>query len=267
MRLINTWLLVLICITVSSCSLIDGGCLPDDTPGQYRLSSLSYYFSDKTSNPVKFIYNGDGKGKLIRKDWYNTKNEIDFYEDFIYEQGRLTNIKRNLSENEFAQVRFVFENDHVKTVEYWIEEANTSLSKSHSIEFEYTDGQISKSISTFYNDSPAYYSLYTFTDGNIVSVKAYDLATNQLLEENTYKYDNKPNPFYKMSNQYLGSPIASSKNNMVHYKIVSYKHIPQNPELSFAYTYNDKGYPVEKYIIDNTGKKYLDESFTYEFSH
>jgi len=54
---------------------------------------------------------------------------------------------------------------------------------------------------------------------------------------------------------------------VVHYKIVSYKPIPQNPELSYAYTYNEKGYPVEKYIIGNAGKKYLDEAFTYELSH
>jgi hypothetical protein len=45
---------------------------------------------------------------------------------------------------------------------------------------------------------------------------------------------------------------------------VSYKHIPQNPEMTYEYTYNDKGYPVEKYILGNTGKRYIEESFAYD---
>ena len=97
----------------------------------------------------------------------------------------------------------------------------------------------------------------------IISVKAYNLATNALLEEDTYEYDNKPNPFYQLTNQYHGSPVNSSRNNVVHYKIVSQNHIPQNPELTYVYSYNALGYPVEKYIEGNNGKRYLDELFTY----
>src|SRR5688572_17525307 len=97
-----------------------------------------------------------------------------------------------------------------------------------------------------------------------MSVKAYHLATDELLEEDFYEYDNKLNPLNTLSSQYIGNPMTVSKNNVIHYKIVSYKHIPTNPEPFFEYEYNDKGYPDKKYIMGASGKRILDQSFTYE---
>jgi hypothetical protein len=266
MKLFKTLLLAVICIAATSCSLLEEfDDIPDENnpdPNALRLTSERYYFSDKSFNQIKFIYNANSQ--LLRKNWYNSNNEIDFYEDFIYTQGQLSKIKRSISKGEFAEVRFTYKNGKIHTLEYWMEDADGNLKKLHSTDYEYINDQIAKSTTTFYNGSSSYFSVYTFSGGNLISLKAHDLSTNELLEEHTYAYDNKINPHYKLSHQYLGSPIASSKNNVLHYKIVSYKHIPQNPEMTYEYTYNDKGYPVEKYILGNTGKRYIEESFAYD---
>lgn len=263
MKRITLCMLAFICLAFTSCSLLNGiePCPEESQPVKTRISSSRYYFSDKTSNQIKYIYNG--QGQLIRKDWYNQQNEVDFYEDFIYKDGLLTKIKRNANKDAFAEAIFTYENGMTKTLEYWMEGTDSTLSRLHTTVYEYADSLITKAITTFYNGNPSYYSVCTYEKGNIISVKAYNLATHALLEEDTYEYDNKLNPFYKLTNQYHGSPVNSSKNNVVHYKIVSYNHIPQNPELSYAYSYDAKGYPVEKYILGNNGKRYLDELFTY----
>jgi hypothetical protein len=262
MKRIQYFLLTVICLTAAtSCSLSDYP-IPDGHPSiKNKISSTRHYSSDKASNQIKYIYNRTGN--LLRKDWYNQNNVIDFRENFIYENGLLTKIKRSANKNEFAEVRFTYENGLTKSLEYWMEGSDSTLTRLHTTVYEYSDSLISKATTTFYNGSPSYYSVYTYSNGNIVSVKAYELPTHALLEEDTYEYDNKLNPFYKLTNQYHGHPVNSSRNNVIHYKIVSYKHIPSNPEMFYEYTYNNKGYPVEKYILGNHNKRYLDESFTY----
>jgi hypothetical protein len=223
---------------------------------------MNYYFPDQSSNQIKFIYND--ADRLVRKDWYTIKNEVDYYENYIYQQGLLSKITKSGNNGEFAEERFFYTNGQTTTVEYWQKDSSATLQKIHSIAFEYSGGQLTRSTSTFYNGSPSYYSIYNFSNGNLISVKAYNLTTHALLEEDFYAYDNKINPFHLLTPQYIGNPVSSSKNNVVHYKIVSYKHVPTNPELSFEYGYNDKDYPVKKYIVGASGNRYLDESFSYE---
>ncbi|MDO1447746.1 hypothetical protein Q0590_15855 [Rhodocytophaga aerolata] len=263
MKRITLFLLAFICLAFTSCSLLDD---IEPTPDEDKLppntlTSSRYYFSDKTSNQIKYIYNR--AGNLLRKDWYTQNNVIDFQENFIYENGVLVKIKRSATNDEFAEVRFTYKNGLTKSLEYWMEDTDSTLSRLHTTVYEYSGSLITKATTTFYNGGPSYYSVYTYENGNITSVKAYNLSSHVLLEEDYYTYDNKPNPFYKLTNQYHGSPVNSSRNNVVHYKIVSYNHIPSKPEMSYEYIYNDKGYPVEKFILGNANKRYLDESFSY----
>lgn len=160
-----------------------------------------------------------------------------------------------------------YKNGQTSTIEYWQKDSSLTLQKTYTIDYEYSSQQLTKTTSIFYNGGSSYYSTYNFSNGNLMSVKAYHLATHELLEEDFYEYDDKLNPFYTLASQYIGNPIAASKNNVIHYKIVSYKHIPSKPELFFEYDYNDKGYPEKKYIIGALGKRTLDESFIYELSN
>jgi hypothetical protein len=140
-----------------------------------------------------------------------------------------------------------------------------TLKKSHQNEYEYQNGILSKSIHTDNNDRFSFYALYTHVNGNITAIKAYDLVTNQLVEEDYYYYDDKINPFFNTTHEYLGHPVASSRNNVIHSKFITSSHLPINPALSFEYNYNEKGYPVEKYIKGKAGKPYIEESYTYTY--
>lgn len=108
MNIMKSWLLAVVCsIALSSCSLFEEPDSNENKPKKVRLSTIKYYFPDQSSNQIKFIYND--ADRLIRKDWYTIQNEVDFYEEYIYQQGLLTTIKRSGDHGSFAEDRFVLQ--------------------------------------------------------------------------------------------------------------------------------------------------------------
>jgi hypothetical protein len=55
----------------------------------------------------------------------------------------------------------------------------------------------------------------------ITIVKAYDIASGQLLEEDYFHYDDKINPFYGMNPLRTGNLQEFSKNTAIHSKIIA----------------------------------------------
>lgn len=263
MSTINRILVAALCVAIFSC-VDDETYTPvplENDELSSRISARKFYHADGSFGLVKYIY--DSKGNLQHKDWYNTGNEVDFQEDFIYEAGKLVRIDRVIGEDKFAEARFTYNNGQIRSMEYWMEDNQENLQKQHTTQYEYRDGLISKTTSLQHNGSPSYYSLYTYVNKNITTIKSYSHATHVLSGEARYTYDDKPNPFYKVTDQYLGSPLASSRNNVLHSYSFSASSIPQEQEIRYSYTYNEKGLPAALFLVSNENKQYLDESYTY----
>ncbi len=263
MNTINRILVAALCVAVFSCA-DDENYTPvplEINEPSSRISTRKFYHADGSFGLVKFIY--DSQGKLQHKDWYNTGNEVDFQEDFIYEAGKLVRIDRVIGEDKFAEVRLSYTKGKISTMEYWMEDNQEKLQKQHTTQYEYQGELLSKTTSVQHDGSPSYYSLYTYVNENITTIKSYSLATHVLSGESRYTYDDKPNPFYKVTDQYLGSPLASSRNNVLQDYTFSASSVPQEQEIRYSYSYNEKGLPTELFLVSNENKQYLDESYTY----
>lgn len=263
MRIINGLLFTALLLAAVACSKEEPGTMvpQPDNSAEIRINSKKFYYSDMSFGVVKYIY--DTRGKLLHKDWFNLENESDFKENFVYEQDKLIRIDRIIDEEKFAEVRFSYQDGQLKSMEYWLENSKGILQKSHTTQYEYQGDQIIKTTSLQSNGSPSVYSLYQYENGNITAIKSFNLATSAPVGESVFRYDDKPNPFFKVTDQYLGSPLASSRNNVVYDHTVTAGNMPQETEMHYGYTYNEKGYPTALYLIGEGSEQYLDESYTY----
>jgi hypothetical protein len=233
----------------------------EEDPPQSRVSTSRYYFSDQSSGQIK--YNYDAQGNLLKKEWYNPQNELDFLEVFHYQQSQLVRVDRSEKNRAIAQARFAYANGQVSQMEYWMYDSLGTLQRKHTTQYEYQREQITKTTHQQGDDTPSYFSLYTYTNGNITKIKSYDLAQGDLVGESAFEYDGNPNQFYQQNAMYLGSPKFASRNNVIHERTFSARSNPQTSEMTYAYTYNEKGYPTEQFLVGKDGKRHLDESYTY----
>ncbi len=260
MNLLKKTFFLALVACVFSCSQTN---TPEPLPAQEapRISVQRYYFSDLSFGTINFHY--DDNGSLLEKQWFNPQNEMDFNEKFLYEHEKLIRIDRVLTNGKFAEARFAYENDQLQSLEYWLEDSNGILKRHYTIRYEYNNDQLVKSIEIPMHGTPSVYCLYTYNGENIASIKTFDYASNVQTSESYYEYDDKPNPFYQQSVQYLGYPQTSSKNNLLHEWSVYAGSNEQRYESYYDYTYGENGYRTEMYIIGEDGKRYLDASYTY----
>lgn len=97
-----------------------------------------------------------------------------------------------------------------------------------------------------------YYSYEYDSKGNVKNEKHYSYLFSQsaeprIINENSFKYDNKNNPFKIF--QALGNPgLYSDTNNVIEVNTKRYEMTPGIPETSTSYTsyeYNKYDYPVK----------------------
>lgn len=258
MATMNKLALLLISIIMLSCNMDDTYNGPQNT--YYRIYSKSYYFPDLTFNKIK--YNYDSIGRITKAEHFDDKDSAFFKERFIYDNYYLVAIERSVNQTKEAEQKFTYENNKLKSEEYWLKDETGVLKKQFTRSFEYTDNLLMKTATTFASNDSSTYANYTYEKGNISSIKTYDL-NHQLLMEETFKYDNKFNPYYKQSPQYVGHPTTSSANNVIYHKAISANYAHENTEMSYEYEYNTNEFPIEKFIKGENGKHYLEESYKY----
>jgi hypothetical protein len=255
--------LAAICFSALSCSITEPAKVlpPEENPLPNQVNASRYYFTDRSSGQIQYRY--DNQGNLLKKEWYSPTNALDFLETFHYERGKLVRIDRSEKNQPVGQARFTYANSQVSQMEYWMYNQQGTLERRHTTQYEYQQGQIIKTTHQQEDGTPSYFSLYTYTNGNITKIKSYDLAQGDLVGESVFEYDGNPNPFYQQNAFYVGSPKFSSRNNVIHERTFSARSNPQTSELAYAYTYNEKGYPTELFLIGKNQQRHLDESYTY----
>jgi YD repeat-containing protein len=170
----------------------------------------------KADNEIysSFEYND---GRLVKENRFFSfcTNPVDEYE-YVYQSGRLSQVKTTMRSfyssitticNPAAGIRA----DH--NYQYDVQGRISRVSNPQTyIDFEYnSNGQVTRQI--FYDDNNLPYDTIDLT---------YDIRGNIIMEAhiggpvNTYEYDNKTNPFYKMKqNPMWISGYNASPNNVI----------------------------------------------------
>lgn len=226
------------------------------------VKSKSYYFSDQSYYKINYFY--DEKGRIVRKEEEDPGGPLKYYELIKYEGNSIKTIEKGSSQGKIGEFRFFYKNGKIITIEYWMLDEMGVLKRWNKRDFEYDSQYITKTITTDFNVNRSFYSLYLLQEGNVMSVKSIDMNTQEIIDENIFRYDDKPNPFCNTSFEYLGYPISSSKNNVIYQKVTYSDENKLAFELLFHYEYNQEGKPIKKHILGKDGKRFLEESYEYQ---
>ncbi|PRY16504.1 hypothetical protein CLV24_101350 [Pontibacter ummariensis] len=210
-----------------------------------QLSQINHY--DKESGELESFdrFERDGKGKLIKTSTHAGGNHALLSEQsFTYNtDGLLTKSKMvyyNGSKVEYTGYA---------TYSY---DAQNKLEKKSVFEGEEQEKATPKSYTTY----------SVLPNGNYTQEEQYvidDKGEEKLFSVSTYSYDNSINPFH----EFAEPGTASSPNNLIAATtVVSGSN--KTYEYAYAYTYDERGYPLTQTVNTPTGKR---EVFTYVYSN
>ena len=218
-------------------------------------------YPDKSFNETHYFYTSTGQ--LQKTEEYNQTGELFAYTEYEFSNGRATKLVTVSSSGKSAETLLTYEEDRVVKLEHFVKKADQTYGKLYEKTLTYTGDKISRVSYMFFNGGSSFYAIYEYTGDNITIVKAYDLATGQLVEEDYYQYDDKANPFYHTHPFRADHVQESSKNNVIHSKIVSHRHQPELPEVSYAYQYDNGGKPTKKVVNAPGWEGIAEEVYSY----
>ncbi len=169
------------------------------------------------------------------------------------------------AENSTISSRQIFkydENGNLSEIEnYFKQDTEFELRSKQS--FEYVNGKIARR--NLYNEKGALtqFHIYEYdTKGNVKNEKYYSFLRTEstepgLISENSFKYDNKKNPFIIFNE--LGNPgLSTNQNNVIEVETTRHEEIigvDKNSTSSTSYEYNRNGYPT-KVVTENSEYEY-----------
>jgi hypothetical protein len=222
---------------------------------------MKYFYPDKTFLETKYLYTSTGK--LRKTEHYDAAGTMYMYQEFEFANDRPTKLLIGSPAGKSGETLFTYDGDKLTKIEHLEKKADLSFGKLYEKTFVYVGDQISRVNYLFFNGGSSFYALYEYTGDNITAVQAYDMATGQLLEEDYFQYDDKINPFYQMHSLKTGNVQESSKNNVIHSKVVAHRHIPNMPEVSYSYEYNAEGKPTKRLISAPGKPSVAEETYNY----
>lgn len=246
----------------------------------YCLALIATVFSscDKEENPTIVT----DEAALLPKKVIETSNGTSYVSTCTYDGKKLLNISNEDGKTVFtysgdyiAKVQgfdadnvleyteeYTYENGKLKT-EYEFEEGapvSTTTTYTHNLDgtivFEKKNKNLSTGVETMQTPGK-----YTYLNGNLVKEEFFSTDYSRVV---TYEYDTKINPLKNILgfNKLLGQ--MESVNNEQKKTIVSTNNGTINTNIyTFQYTYNDKGYVLEKKDFNNSGN--LTGTTTFEY--
>lgn len=242
-------LLSVILVTFTSCSKDDNESA--DAASSVLLKTRIDIDEDGALYPAKYIYDGnkvssiteaDGSvmkytytGNVITKiEEFDTKGQLDFTTDYIYENGKMTvSIERNVGNDYYYKTEYTHNADG--TVSY---EGFKGID-STGIEQEY--GATGK---------------YTFKDGNVLKLEVsyYGAESTHI-----YEYDTKNNPFKNVVGFNLLLDDAAVNNVIKETSTSGSGSTLKTNTITYSYTYDANNYPTEKVVSYLSGTSIFEE--------
>ncbi len=204
----------------------------------------------------KYFYNNDGK---------LTKRETAADPSMLSSSLPIEKTELMTAENSTISSRQIFkynENGELSEIENYLKQgAEFELMSIQS--FEFVNGKIAKRKLHNEKGEVTQFNVYEYDkNGNVKNEKYYSFLFSEsteprLISENSFKYDNKKNPFI-IFNQ-LGNPgLYTNQNNVIEVNTVRHEETPgleKNSTSITSYEYNRNNYPT-KVITENSEYEY-----------
>mgnify|MGYP000915475293 CR=1 FL=1 len=204
----------------------------------------------------KYFYNNDGK---------LTKRETAADPSMFSSSLPIEKTELMTAENSTISSRQIFkynENGELSEIEnYFKQDTEFELRSKQS--FEFVNGKIAKRKLHNEKGEVTQFNVYEYDkNGNVKNEKYYSFLFSEsteprLISENSFKYDNKKNPFI-IFNQ-LGNPgLYTNQNNVIEVNTIRHEETPgleKNSTSTTSYEYNRNNYPT-KVITENSEYEY-----------
>ena len=226
-----------------------------------KLKSIRYYFVDKTFYDVRYAY--DAYNRIVKVEQINENGTSIGAEDRYYNGDKLDSILTSDKQSR-SKMTYIYRDGKLNSMRYY-EYASTSGQFKLYYErlFEYIGSDISKTTDLYIQGGYNTFTVYTHHDQNISETKTYLLATNELIDDTQYEYDDKRNPLYQdRPNKNDYSMLFNNRNNIVLEKYL-YRKSQGVGEVKYKYTYNTNDYPVTQSIVGLHDQLIIDQAFSY----
>jgi len=204
----------------------------------------------------RYFYNNDGK--LI-----NSETAADL--SLLYSSLPIEKTELMTNENSTISSRQIFkydENGNLSEIEnYFIKDNEFELRSKQS--FEFVNGKIARRNLHNEKGKVTQFNVYEYdTKGNVKNEKYYSFlfsesTESRLISENSFKYDNKKNPFIIFNE--LGNPgLYTNQNNVIEEKTIRHEEttgFDKNSTSKTSYEYNRNSFPT-KVITENSEYEY-----------
>lgn len=265
--------LCLACITL----IINQSCNKDEFD-QNRFNSKDFIKSEVSNDKVISQYKYNDIGKIAETEGMYFYNKFFYNNDGILikcetaadpsiHSSSLPIEKTDLmtAENSTISRRQIFkynENGELSEIEnYFKQDAEFKIRSKHS--FEFVNGKIAKRKLHNEKGELTQFNVYEYDkNGNVKNEKYYSFLFSEsteprLISENSFKYDNKKNPFIIFNE--LGTPgLYTNRNNVIVVNTISHEENPgfeKNSTITTTYEYNKNNYPT-KVVTENSEYEY-----------
>jgi hypothetical protein len=199
---------------------------------------------------VSYVYGADGRLQSIRHEAYNSatsKFDEASIETFSYEEK--LKIRTTLNGNTYSEYQYEYGNrfgeNKITVVNYfdnnktWVMTSTRTADSTNHVKANYS-----------YSTGASFLYEFDFRFKNITSDKT---TTNELCDYSTYTYDKNINPFRHLGYldfNFLNWSINNRLTEDAHYKACGF---PVLVPVSYAYTYNQDGYPLTQITTYRAG--------------
>lgn len=231
--------------------------------GMQLLTSVHRFYHDGTYYTEQYQY--DYNLRLTKVENRTQAGGMMSWLEYHYVNGRLADATLNSATKKVAEYKYSFgsTNQPVK-LEYFEYDANNALKLILEQLYEYNStGQVAKTTVNYFINSPSYYIVHTYSNGNMVGQKHFALPTGAPEAELAYEYDNKINPYYKQVGAALDNPRFYSKNNITKITNISSLGTGSTVELVNDYEYRNDNRPAKVYNTYTNGTRTLGMVYFY----
>lgn len=190
---------------------------------------------------VFYSYKPDSHVESMRYELYNAQTlqfEESFTEKFTYEGKKVSRIVGTLKGKYFKEINYTYGNpDKITEINL-----NTGITTTVLVTTDDADNNVSAAYS-FSNGNSLLYQFQT-SYKNMVSDRT--AKGNQLCNQGIYTYDKNINPFRHLGYTDILFRNWSANNRLTEHVDHLACAFPQLIPLSFAYTYDHDGYPVQQ---------------------
>lgn len=255
----KTRLLLLLAIFCSACSeQSEDPYIIIDPPAEPRIVSAHFYFTDQSHYKVKYHFNS---AELLEKEIQLKENgDTLAITTYKYDNNYRLLEKQMGTNPKTAAFTYQYKGDTLISAEYK-EFAPNPKPQHFTRTYSYPENDLIQIIEKDMLTKIEQHIFLYIKGGNIVRSKTLDPFTDQVKEEVQFEYDDRFNPYFKLTGK-AGLSMFHTQSNVTVMRTLVRNGEWVNSEIRYVYDYKSP-WPVKRYQLLANNQKLLEQEYFY----